>query len=171
MSHSRTDIDEARFWAKVMKMDTCWLWTGGSNAGGYGHFSVNRKSMMAHRISFELHHGRWPTGFVLHHCDTPACVNPDHLYEGTSQDNVDDMMLRRRDALRGERNYACKMSDADVMAARFLYFTEIMNLKELCRFYGVSSDGSLASVLKGKKRRKYSNVEREGTVNRVTLRC
>jgi len=77
----------------------CWLWTGAANAAGYGRLYVwpEGKHQKAHRISYELHVGAIPDGmFVCHRCDNPSCVNPQHLFIGTRQDNVDDMNRKGR---------------------------------------------------------------------------
>lgn len=78
-----------RFWRRVTKTDTCWLWTGWINHNGYGHFGVtNRLTVKAHRYAYELTVGPIPAGLVLDHlCQTRACVNPDHLDPVTSQEN------------------------------------------------------------------------------------
>lgn len=100
--------DVSRFMAKVDKRtDGCWLWTGAKDRKGYGRFSVGdsrredgsrRNSMVAaHRFAYELHNGPIPQGpgwhgyCVLHRCDNPGCVRPDHLFIGTNADNVQDM--------------------------------------------------------------------------------
>jgi hypothetical protein len=69
-----------RFWARVRKDERCWEWTG-STAHGYGNINVgNKKYDLAHRVSWKLSRGLIPAGlFVLHSCDNPLCVNPDHL--------------------------------------------------------------------------------------------
>jgi len=88
---------EERFWDKVQKTDTCWLWIGSTNQDGYGRFNIGGKLGGAHRYSFELHTGEIPEGMhVLHTCDTPACVRPDHLFLGTHSDNMQDMYRKRR---------------------------------------------------------------------------
>jgi len=92
---------EQRFWNKVNKTDTCWLWTASKRNKGYGAFSYTRDGKMiqdrAHRYSWEIHKGSIPEGlFVLHSCDVPACVNPSHLFLGNNQENVDDMMNKGR---------------------------------------------------------------------------
>lgn len=77
----------------------CWLWTRGATAAGYGHFKISGIYLYAHRASYEARVGLIPDGlFVLHSCDTPACVNPDHLRVGTAQENVQDRIDRGRDA-------------------------------------------------------------------------
>ena len=82
-----------RFWAKVQKTDGCWLWTGGLKVAGYGGFYTDRRgrSVLAHRVAWELTNGPIPEGLdCLHTCDTPSCVRPDHLFLGTHADNMQD---------------------------------------------------------------------------------
>lgn len=75
----------------------CWLWTGGTDRYGYGTQWIDGRVVYAHRLSYQHHHGPIPDGFVVRHkCDTPACINPDHLLTGTPMDNVMDMFARGR---------------------------------------------------------------------------
>jgi len=91
---------EERFWKKVDvgNLDDCWLWTASVGTDGYGRISVGGrggKLMSAHRIAYELEHGRVPKGkWVLHKCDNKLCVNPKHLYSGTHTDNMNDFRFR-----------------------------------------------------------------------------
>jgi len=79
----------------------CWLFIGGRNNGGYGYINRGGWPEGTHRISWEIHRGPIPDGmWVLHRCDTPSCCNVDHLFLGTQQDNVDDMVAKRRAKLR-----------------------------------------------------------------------
>jgi len=97
----------------------CWLWLGSSNPGGYGRLQVGGRLTLAHRHSFELAFGPIEPGMcVLHTCDTPCCVNPAHLRLGTQKDNVTDMINKKRDGIRGERNAGRKLSRAQVDAIR-----------------------------------------------------
>ena len=85
------DIVE-KFWSKVQKSDGCWEWLG-AKSRKYGQSYDGVRSTGAHRFSWILHKGEIPEGkWVLHKCNNPSCVNPDHLYLGTRADNIGDML-------------------------------------------------------------------------------
>jgi hypothetical protein len=85
----------------------CWLWLGSTSEQGYGRTSFMGKSAQAHRVSWLVHRFDPGKRLVLHRCDNRACVNPDHLFIGTQQDNVDDMMRKGR-GYQQPRLVACK---------------------------------------------------------------
>mgnify|MGYP001598312210 CR=1 FL=1 len=86
-----------RFFRHVDKTERCWLWNGYTNAYGYGTFGISHRSTLAHRVSWNLHKGEIPSGIcVLHFCDNPPCVNPDHLFLGTHKDNMHDATVKGR---------------------------------------------------------------------------
>lgn len=86
-----------RFWAKVARTDSCWLWTGGKNSGGYGIVHANGCSRTAHRVSWELENGPLAsTVCVLHRCDTPLCVRTSHLFLGDYTANNRDREAKGR---------------------------------------------------------------------------
>ncbi len=112
---------EERFWIRVNKdgpiqprMDTpCWLWLAWTNKKGYGAIDVDGVAWLVHRYSWCLAHGVEPSLNVLHHCDVPACVNPDHLFEGTLNDNVQDMIAKGRQP-KGEEWSFAKLTNEQV---------------------------------------------------------
>lgn len=102
---------EERFWAKVDKTGECWLWRGFRNKGGYGlvyYPSLGQKIEGAHRIAWKLINGGIPHGMcVLHHCDNPTCVRPDHLWIGTRAENNSDRDAKGRQvSCRGNSHYS-----------------------------------------------------------------
>ncbi len=82
-----------KFYAKLTKTDSCWLWTAGKYPNGYGSF----QSQYAHRVSYQMHNGEIPKGQIVRHtCDVRECVNPEHLILGTHKDNTHDSVIRNR---------------------------------------------------------------------------
>lgn len=122
---ARPKTDPAtRFWSKVDKSGECWTWMA-ATAGplGYGVIGITRERMVyAHRLSWEMANGPIPAGmYVLHHCDNPKCVRPEHLFLGTIKDNVADMDAKgRRRSLppRGTANPNAKLDEAAVRLIR-----------------------------------------------------
>lgn len=97
------ESDITRFWNKVDTFSDCWNWQAGKTKKGYGKFTASRRTLAAHRVSFELSYNKIPDGIcVLHHCDNPTCVNPKHLFLGTQADNVADRDYKGRQA-RGKK--------------------------------------------------------------------
>ena len=83
---------EARFWNRVRKTDSCWIWFGRSLPAGYGLFKIKNKPILVHRFSYELHIGPIPIGKVIHHkCKNKFCVNPEHLELTTQTDHEDSL--------------------------------------------------------------------------------
>ncbi len=92
---------EDRFWRYVERTDGCWLWRGTRDRHGYGRFFVTKRGgprqVFAHRFSYALHHGSIAAGLaVCHHCDTPECVRPEHLFLATQAENLRDMWAKGR---------------------------------------------------------------------------
>ncbi len=74
----------------------CWLWTGSVNTYGYGQLHSGPRLLTAHRYSYERQNGKPLKNFGCHKCDVPACVNPDHIFDGTPKDNHADMIAKGR---------------------------------------------------------------------------
>lgn len=93
----RTDRAVARFWSKVTRSSGCWLWRG-YRKSLYGSIMFKRRAIGAHVFSYMLAHAldAPPALLVLHTCDTPLCVNPQHLFLGTHKDNYEDMRQKGR---------------------------------------------------------------------------
>ena len=139
--------DIAAFWAKVDKSSSaCWLWTGRTRGrNGYGAFG----SAYAHRMSWEMAHGPIPVGQqVLHACDVPLCVRPDHLFLGTHRQNMED--AARKGRLHVPRPKRQKVSDAEVSQIFTLIASGHTQVYAASRF-GVSKT-FVSLLVKGKRR-------------------
>lgn len=135
---------DVRFWSKVEKTSTCWLWRGGVNPdNGYGYFSWaarygRMRPVGAHRVSWELTHGPIPEGqSVLHHCDQPLCVRPEHLFLGTQKANMEDAAQKAR--LRVPRPTARKLTEAQREDIRRRYAAGGVTMRALAAEYGVTT--------------------------------
>ena len=112
----------------------CHLWVAGRKASGYGTITVARRKVLAHRLSWELANGPIPDGMcVLHRCDNPPCVNPDHLFLGTHADNSRDRNEKGRQA-RGVKNRHAKLTPDEVRAIR----ADTRRQVDIARAYGVT---------------------------------
>jgi hypothetical protein len=96
----------------------CIEWNLFRDKDGYGGIKFNGKNQRAHRVSYELSIGPIPPGFqVLHRCDNPPCVNPDHLFVGSHMDNVNDCLDKKR-WVNGQKNGMSKVTDELVLKIR-----------------------------------------------------
>jgi len=129
------------FFEKVRKTKTCWLWDASFRRDGYGQFWIGGKNNAAHRVSWFLKYGAWPKLCVLHRCDVKACVNPDHLFLGTKQDNTRDMDMKGRrntsGTLRGSKSSQAKVTEDAVRAIRAEYATGETTHHKLAAKYGL----------------------------------
>jgi hypothetical protein len=132
-----------RFWEKVIKTDSCWLWDGGKDAGGYGKFSYGASgTCRAHRFAWSLENGPIPDEMIVcHSCDTPACVRPDHLFLGTTLDNIADKIAKGRQARTPRTSEDCiftKLTQHDVAQIRDRYKADGKTAKILATEFGVT---------------------------------
>lgn len=112
--------DKSQFLNKINRTDFCWIWEGRKNVFGYGEFTHNKNSVLAHRASYAIYKGDIGNLFVLHRCDHRDCVNPDHLFLGTASENFKDMFRKGRNSSHiyrtGDENASSKLKDLDVLA-------------------------------------------------------
>jgi hypothetical protein len=155
-----------RFWEKVKKSDGCWEWRGAKNKHGYGNLKYQGKYLGAHRVSWELTNGLLPKGVsVLHKCDNPSCVRPDHLFLGDHGTNARDMVAKGRSrmqaqpetVLRGTQQNQAKLTDEKVREIRRLVARGVLTKKDIAAMYGVS-DSLISCVTNG---RNWTHVQEE----------
>jgi len=125
-----------RFWKYVDKTDNCWIWKASLNTYGYGCFWWNKKQHQAHRASWYIKHGNHSDKLLLHSCDNPACVNPEHIREGTQADNMKDKVIRRRQ-VKGQNHGQSRLTEGQVLAILKKY-SEGVSTRTLGKQYGVS---------------------------------
>jgi hypothetical protein len=143
------------------KKRECWLWLGHKNHNGYGTISAGAKgdgSVLAHRVAWESANKRQiPRGkVILHSCDIPACVNPNHLVLGTQADNMADMLEKKRGkgpprVLFGERHHDARFTEADVRLIR----ASPDNFRALAKKYGVNP----SSITKIRSRKTWKHID------------
>jgi hypothetical protein len=141
---------DVRFWAKVRKTDSCWMWTGATDKNGYGIFQVaTDTTRKAHRFVLELM-GKAPAKNVLvcHSCDTPGCVNPAHLWCGDNSANL-------ADAAKKGRCRAQRLTADDVRDIRRKR-TEGATFEQLAREYRLSGSGYAHNIC---SKRKWAHVD------------
>ena len=170
-----------RFWAKVQipsDKTQCWNWTACKEQRfGHGIIRINHKNIKTHRFSWELHYGKIPDNLcVLHHCDNPPCVNPNHLFLGTLLDNNKDRDRKNRQARglrsgaythperravglrngkythpektpRGERNGMSKLTKEQVIEIRKKYIPQKYSLSKLAKEFGTEKT-TIAQIIK-----------------------
>jgi len=139
---------EQRFWKFVDKKDIndCWVWLGVKDFHGYGKFSLKCKKIGSHRVSYELStKQKIPSGKVLMHtCDNPACVNPNHLVIGSYSENAIDMVRKNRSRI-------CALNESQVLQIK----NSNLSVKELSKEYSVST----SCIRDIKKKRTWKHLE------------
>ena len=126
--------------SEAVPFSGCWIWMRALGPTGYGQCWNGTYMEGAHRCSFRAFKGKIPAELdVLHICDIRCCVNPEHLYLGTHQQNMDDMMNRGRNvAFPGESNGFVKLTDTEVHAARKLYGAGAHTQTQIAHLFGCS---------------------------------
>lgn len=152
MQSSKHGTIEERFFRrfKVSSLG-CWLWNAHCDKDGYGVLPGNRENIRAHRFSYLYHYGPIDNGAVIcHKCDNPGCVNPDHLFVGTTKENCQDMLSKGRDKIVGSRNNKAKLTEDEIIEIRESNISYVI----LAGYYGVS----VSTIKKIKSRTSWRHV-------------
>jgi len=155
--NERKSVEE-RIMGKVSKeANGCWFWTGAKSGGDgreqykYGYININGNARRVHRVLYSILKSEIPDGLhLLHKCDTPICVNPDHMFIGTAKDNVDDMIQKGRSAHPcGELNHS-KLKASDVIKIRKMYSSGEHSYKNLSGTFHVAPS-TIGNIVNRKK--------------------
>jgi hypothetical protein len=146
--------NKERFESKFVVSSKCWTWTGSRDQNGYGQFRLNGKLQRAHRISYLWNVGQIPDGLgVLHRCDNPSCVRPDHLFVGTQTDNMRDASIKGRckkktDSMIGTLNQNAKLTPEKIVTIRLKTLAGASRLT-LAKEFGVSAQ-TIQKIVSGR---------------------
>jgi hypothetical protein len=138
-----------RFWSRVVKTESCWLWTGAKTSAGYGQVRIDGVTVFAHRFAYESSRGTTSLD-ILHSCDNPSCVNPDHLRPGTHLENMHDAVSR------GRVSGKTKITKEDVSKIRSLAKTRTTQ-SEIAKAFGTSQP-YIGRIIRGERRRDVSII-------------
>lgn len=138
--NNRSPVIHERFWSRVAVVEAkrCWQWCGSKDKHGYGQFRMDGRTIRAPRVAFWLRNGIWPDQ-ACHRCDAPGCCNPDHIFDGTRQDNMQDMVSKGRNKTdRGENHGRAVLTDSKVIQMRANYKAGGISLAALAKKFGCS---------------------------------
>jgi len=152
----------ARFWAKVRRSSDseCWEWTASRTLGGYGQMEVAGKFQSAHRMSWVIAFGAIPDDMcVLHKCDNPRCVNPNHLFLGDTKDNVMDRERKGRGRSQHSNLFVRKFTDDQIAAMRADKLNGVTTAQLMAK-YGISRQ--YVQRIVSNKRRRITTSQKDG---------
>jgi hypothetical protein len=153
-----SDHRRTKFWDAAEWENGCLVWKGAQQPSGYGRIIIGGKQLRAHRVAYALSYGDFDDELlVLHRCDTPLCIRPEHLFLGTTDDNMADMTQKGRSA-KGLRNGSAVLSDDQIREIRRRYerYSQGPNSQvAMANEFGVSQ----ASIWRAVHRFTYSEVE------------
>lgn len=134
-------LDNLQKHCKIIPWTGCWIWQRSTFDSGYGQVSVAGKNWRTHRYAWTLANGPIPRGMsVLHRCDTPDCINPQHLWLGTSAENNSDRASKGRNGsekIAGSNHYLAKLSEDSVRKIRDGEFDHLLQ-REIAERFGVT---------------------------------
>jgi len=137
-----------KFWCNVRVSDAnqCWEWTAPVCGGEkYGRFYDNNRRIQAHIASWVIHNGPVDEGkFVLHKCDNPLCVNPNHLFIGTASDNMRDMVAK------GRFVGGTKLKEGEVWLIKILLKSKLLYQKDIAKMFRVNRN-TITAINVGKR--------------------
>jgi len=124
---------------RVDEQTGCWDWLKFKDRNKYGHIKVLGKSELVHRVAYQTLVGDIPSGmFVCHRCDNPSCLNPEHLFVGTNQDNIDDKVAKNRQSKigqqKGSKHSLAKLTEKDIVDIRI----STLSQNKLALLYGMT---------------------------------
>lgn len=142
----------------------CHYWTRPLHKSGYAYLYFKGTTYLVSRLAYTIYKGPIPQGFyICHHCDNPACVNPNHLFAGTPKQNVIDMLNKKRNTpLRGENNGQAKLSNKQADEVKRLH-KEGKTQVEISRIFGVHKSTIHLIVSNKKRSKQYEQQDRIGS--------
>lgn len=157
-----TERQIGRFWKNVSKRseNECWNWKLSIASMGYGQVRMRGKTLHCHRVAWMLANGPIDEGmFILHKCDNKSCCNPNHLFQGTQRDNVEDMINKNRHshgekhsevmkntASKGENHYRSRLNATQVKQIREIHEIGELGYGPIARQFGVST-GTIQAIV------------------------
>jgi len=131
--------------------DECWDWKRNlPPTGVYPVLRINHRNISVNRLSYFLYYGEFDESLlVCHTCDNPKCVNPHHLFLGTTRDNTLDMIKKGRDKICGEKNIKAKITEKDVLRIRELFATGSMTVLDISAKYPINPE-TIGKIISGR---------------------
>ncbi len=146
-----SNLEEKLRFNSIEDENGCWIWQGARFSNKYGCINVGkRRNRLTHRLAYELWNGEVSSDlFVCHHCDQPLCVNPNHLFLGTDQDNMNDKVKKGRgNCGRGENQGSSILTEKEVQQIKYFCLVKEMSQRKIARLYKVSPQG-INDIIKG----------------------
>jgi hypothetical protein len=135
---------------KINNKTGCHEWLRATLGRGYGQLWYKGEKYLAHRLSYKINKGDIGDYHVLHTCDNPKCINPDHLWLGTNTDNMNDKIKKGR-VVKGENHPQAKLTDRQIKTLKSLYSTGEFFQKDLGIIFGIVQS-QVSALINNKKR-------------------